>query len=721
MIKYLQLLIILFALCISLNGQQKGVNRDTYQIKISKTDELIRIDGIIDEEVWQRADRAMNFRRVQPTDTGFAVAQTEVMLTYNQKNLFIAIICHDPNPGRRPVESLRRDFTFNRNDNFLVFMDTFNDQTNGFSFGITPAGSLWDGIQADGGTVNLNWDIKWRAAVKNYNDRWTAEFEIPFRSLRFQEGKREWGINFSRLDLKSNEKSSWAPMPRQFPTASLAYTGTLVWDEPLPKSHPVISLIPSASIKLTQTGSGSEDVTIKPDAGFDAKLILSTSMNLDVTVNPDYSQVEVDRQQANMDRFELFFPEKRQFYLENSDLFASLGTEGIRPFFSRRIGLGNPVVAGVRLSGNAGQGWRIGLMDIQTADKDEIPAANFAVGVLQKKIFSRSNITAFFLNKQLTSNNPNLTDEKLGFNRVAGFEYNLASKDNRWTGKTFYHRSFYSGENSDRSSAAAILKYSTQYLTASLNQTFVGGGFISETGYIRRKDYYEISPVFLYKFFPESKIIVNHGPGAKVTYITDTDFRLTDRTIQILYSFEFTDRSILTAEASENYIKLLTPFDPTNTGGDSLATGTVYKWKEGSITYTSDMRKSFNFSSGFKYGGYFNGKRLTLNGEFNYRYQPYGSISFTTTYNKIDLPSPYNSAELILIGPRIDLTFSNRLFFTAFVQYNNQIDNVNFNFRFQWRYAPVSDLFIVFTQNSYPGNLNLKNRGLVVKLSYWFN
>ena len=236
----------------------------------------------------------------------------------------MAITCFDPTPGKRPVESLRRDFNFGKNDNFLVFIDTFNDQTNGFSFGITPAGAQWDGMQANGGTVNTNWDIKWRSAVKSYDDRWVAEFAIPFRSMRYLGSAQEWGINFSRQDLKTNEKSSWAPMPRQFATATLAYTGSLVWDKPLSSSGTMFSLIPYLSVKATQDNSAGEKIKLKPAAGIDAKVILSTSMNLDLTVNPDYSQVEVDKQQTNLDRFELFFPEKRQFYLENSDLFANL-------------------------------------------------------------------------------------------------------------------------------------------------------------------------------------------------------------------------------------------------------------------------------------------------------------------------------------------------------------------------------------------------------------
>lgn len=717
--KYVLLLIVLLAGQLTLSAQTKGINRETFRIKIAKTSEAINIDGILDESIWSLAEKTDNFRRVLPTDTGYAEAATEVRVAYNESNLYVGVICYDPTPGKRPVESLRRDFNFMKNDNFIVFIDTYNDFTNGFAFGVSPAGAQWDGVQANGGTVNLDWDIKWRSEVRNYEDRWVAEFAIPFRSIRYNEGTPEWGINFSRHDLKLNEKSSWAPMPRQFPTAALAFTGSLVWDKPLPSSGARFSLIPYVSAKGTQNMEVNNKIRSDGNAGLDAKVILSTSMNLDLTINPDYSQVEVDRQVTNLDRFELFFPEKRQFYLENSDLFANLGTDNLRPFFSRRIGLSNPVIAGARLSGKIGDDWRIGLMDIQTGQKDLVSSGNFAVAALQKQVFSHSNITAFLVNKQTTNIEDTLSNR---FNRVAGIEYNLASKNNRWTGKAFYHQSFYEGAASDAAALAANITYATQYLKMTFNQSWVGADYLAETGYIRRRGYYEIAPSVQYRFFPSDSRIANHGPGLRFDALFDPSMNLTDRETQLSYQFEWLNRSIFQSDLKETFIKLQAPFDPTNTpGGVRLATDEEFHWVEFGSSFTSDIRKPFNFSLGGRYGGFYNGNKLTLNGEINYRVQPYGSLGIITSYNDISMPTPYKSAEFVLIGPRLDLTFTEKLFFTSFVQYNNQIDNLNLNLRFQWRFAPVSDLFIVYTENSIPGNYTVKNRGLVFKISYWFN
>ncbi|MDP4223957.1 MAG: DUF5916 domain-containing protein [Bacteroidota bacterium] len=704
-------------------GQVKAVNRDKYKIHITQTGKPITVDGILDEEPWQTAEVTQKFQRVTPTDTGFAKARTEVRLTYDKSNLYVGVICWDPTPGKRPVESLRRDYNFMKNDNFMLFLNTYNDLTNGFAFGISAAGAQTEGLQYDATKVLYTWDIKWRSAVKSFDDRWVTEFAIPFRSIRYIGGDTTWGVNFGRLDLKNNEKSAWAPMPRQFPHCSLPYVGTLIWDKPMDKAGLRFSIIPYVIGKVTKGYQAGENVKWSWDAGLDAKMILSTSLNLDLTVNPDYSQVEVDKQQTNLDRYELFFPEKRQFYLENSDLFANLGTDNIRPFFSRRIGLDNPVLAGARLSGNLGNRWRIALMDIQTGNKDEIRAANYVVAALQRLVFSRSSITAFVINKQVlhTKNDDTFTGNP--YNRVAGLEYNLSSPDNRWNGKAYYHQNILESTSFRDAAFAANLTYSSQYLTATINQSLTGSGYNSETGYIRRKGYYEINPVVAYKFFPKNSKIVSHGPGIKIDAYFDpySSYSLMDMENQLSYSIEWMNKNTFSVDAKEYYVKLFEPFDPTNTGGIKLAAGEAFDWYDFGLTFGSDPRRMFNATLTGRYGGYYNGNRLSLNSELNYRVQPFGSLALSTTYNDIRLPAPYNSAKLLLIGPKFDFTFTDKIFFTSYIQYNNQIDNLNINLRFQWRFAPVSDLFIVYTENSFYPDYTIKNRGLVVKLSYWFN
>src|SRR6187200_2350 len=377
--------------CLGLRAQKKN---DAFQLSIKSATSPINIDGIMDETSWLEANVASDFFMVLPMDTSMAKVRTEVRMTYDDQNLYLIATCFHLLPGRYFVESLRRDFAFGKNDNFLLFMDTFDDQTNGFSFGANAAGAQWDGLMYEGGKVDLSWDNKWTSVVKKDDDKWVFEASIPFKTIRYKKGITKWGINFSRLDLKTTEKSSWAPVPRQFPTASLAYTGILVWDQPPPVVGSNISVIPYVLGGSSKNYEGNHGATSQHKFGTDIKLGITSSLNLDLTINPDFSQVEVDRQVTNLDRFELFFPERRQFFLENGDLFANFGYASIRPFFSGRIGLGVPIKYGARLSGKLNKNWRIGAMDIQTGkvEEDYLPRQNFAVIALQRKVFARSNI-----------------------------------------------------------------------------------------------------------------------------------------------------------------------------------------------------------------------------------------------------------------------------------------------------------------------------------------
>ncbi len=185
----------------------------------------------MDELAWQQAETAGNFYMVLPMDTSKAAVKTDVKMTYDNKNLYIIAICWLPRKEPYMVESLRRDFVFGKNDNFIFFLDPFNNLTDGFTFGANAAGAQWDGMLYDGGSADLNWDNKWISVVKNYPDKWIFEAAIPFKTMRYKKGITKWGVNFSRLDITAAEKSAWTPVPRQFPTASLAYTGDLIWDQ----------------------------------------------------------------------------------------------------------------------------------------------------------------------------------------------------------------------------------------------------------------------------------------------------------------------------------------------------------------------------------------------------------------------------------------------------------------------------------------------------------
>ncbi len=715
------LIYLFLALGCQMNSQKRNAS---FQLHIKKTNLPVVIDGIADDAAWKETEVANDFYMVLPMDTGKANEPSEIRMTYDDKNIYLVATFYHNTRGSYYVESLRRDFAFGKNDNFLLFIDPFNNQTTGFSFGSNAAGAQWDGTMFAGGSVDLNWDSKWISEVTQDDEKWVFEMALPFKSIRYKEGVREWGINFSRLDLKTGEKSSWTPIPRQFPTASLAYTGVLVWDESPPPQGANFSLIPYVLGSSVYTEAGTDYDT---KAGGDVKLSLTTSLNLDLTANPDFSQVEVDRQVTNLDRFELFFPEKRQFFLENGDLFASFGYPGIRPFFSRRIGLGVPIQAGARVSGNLSENWRLGLMDMQTASVDDIglPGQNFGVISLQRKVFSRSSIGLLYVNKQslnYLNDSDSVRLQYPQYNRNLGMEYNLASSNNLWTGKAFFLKSFAPQNNGKGVTQAANIEYRSRQWNWGLQEESVGENYSAEVGFVPRRDYINFTSFASHLLFPQKGKILSHGPKAAITYYFNQKWQQTDHQNALSYIFNMRDRSILNLEGLEEYVELLQPFDPTRSGKQELDSGSKHHWNGLRFEYFSKPQSVFTYSAGGRFGGYYlDGSRTNLSGELGYRIQPYVSLGSTLSYNRIKLPDPWNITEFWLVGAALDVTFTNKVFFATLFQYNEQSKNFNLNSRFQWRYKPASDLFIVYTNNHLLEPLQGRNWSLTMKLTYWFN
>jgi hypothetical protein len=705
-------------------SQKKNAN---FLIHIHHTAGPILIDGVLDELSWQQAEVADNFFMMMPMDTSLANVKTEVRVAYDDKYLYLSAICYDGMAGPYMVESLRRDFNFSKNDNFIFFLDTYNDETNGFTFGTNAVGAQWDGNMYEGGKVDLSWDNIWYSKVKDYGDKYIMEVSIPFKTLRYKKNLPTWGINLSRNDLKTTEKSSWAPVPRQFPSAALAYTGVLLWDSVPPAPGTNVSLIPYVLTRAIKTYDQNLPTQYKTMVGGDAKISITSSLNLDLTVNPNFSQIEVDQQVVDLSRYELFYPEKRQFFLENGDQFNNFGYAEIRPFFSRRIGLGVPIEFGARLSGKLDKNWRLGAMDMQTGTVDSIglPQQNFAVLALQRKVFARSNIGFLWVNKQSInydpmkdSTNPRYTT----YNRTFGLEFNLASKNNFWTGKQMVMKSLTPGTIGNDWVVAGNLQYSSRKWLINGAYQYIGSNYKAEAGYIPRTGIIRLYPQVSYYIFPKSGSILSHGPQWFSNFYYNEKFQTTDNENIVDWLITFRNKATLTLLTIQDYVKLQAPFDPTNTGIAYLPAGSVHKWFTGGVDFFSKPQSIFTYDFSVRYGGYYTGgNKFTFQSDVGFRLQPFVSITLTTSYNLLDLPKPWGNTTFLLVGPRIDITFTNDLYFTTFVQYNEQLKNMNINARLQWRYKPASDFFLVYTDNYYTSPFAVRDRALVLKLNYWLN
>lgn len=739
-------------------AQQK--NNPGKGLDIRKAQGTIQLDGELNEPDWQSADVAKDFFLNYPVDTTFAPFQTEARVTFDEHNLYVSFVCYD---DQTPdiVQSLRRDFEFDNNDNVSMILGPYNDKINGFFFTVTPLGVQLEGTVAGGGagddSYNDTWDNKWFSKSKKYADKWIAELAIPFKSFRYKSGLAEWDVTFMRWDRKRNLVSSWIATPIQFIPASFAYAGKMKWVDPSPKATMNISLIPYVA------GGVSVDHEANPvernedlQAGFDAKVGVTSSLNLDLTVNPDFSQVEVDRQVINLTRFEFQFPERRQFFLENSDLFTNIGSPFARPFFSRRIGLARdtsenlvrvPILYGARLSGSITKDWRISLLNMQTREQLKIglPNQNFTVAALQRNFWKQSSIQFSVVNKQsmgvgegdsVKYFNDDLWREKNvagqvrntlnKYNRVAAVDLESRSANNTWYVSGFMGKSFDDFNSRHNTAGLFFVQHTKRNYQFFVGESFIENNFNAEAGFVPSVGVYPgIFNTFAnvgLTFYPKSKVIVNMGPVLDLSLSNTPDRAVTDKAASLGYFIAFQNTANLQAGVNYTFQRLTNSFNPIDSDTyTNFIEGDVYTWTNWQIQYQSNQRTLLRYQLGTLIGDFYNGRNTNINGELNYRYQPYGNVSVRFDYNDLKLPGNYGKEKLFLVGPRVDLTLTDKIFLTTFAQYNTLAENVNLNARFQWRYKPASDFFVVYTENYVPETLGSKNRALVFKLTYWFN
>jgi hypothetical protein len=683
------------------------------------TNQKIVIDGIDNESDWKIAEIKSNFWQWFPTDSLKALNQTEIRFLYDSNNIYVFIKCYE-DKNNTIISSLRRDMG-RFSDFFLFTLDTFNDLTNAYAFGGNSVGVKKDEIIFNGGRTlgkdsNWDWDAKFDLKTKVYENFYTAEMKIPLSSIRFSNNSKLWKYNVYRRRINDNEFSTLFRVPQEQSFINLSYSKPLVFEKPLGKSKTPITIIPYINLLKSnnfEIGRKTNDFQY----GGDGRIYIGTGLNLDVTINPDFSQIEVDDQIINLTRFALRLPEKRQFFIQNSDLFSGFGDiYENQPFFTRRIGL----------SGKLTNKLRVGLLNMQTAEDEMnlIPSNNNTVLSFQQSIFSKSNFKFLFVNRQKTSENNSLLNQEK-YNRVLGFDYNFISKDDKIRGKVFFYNTFSPSVNKEGFSTGGLFNYNTRenrFRTAFFKTT---PNFTSDLGFTRRTDFKKNYTSYNRVFYPKSKSIQSIEFGPQLYYIDKPGLnnQVTDRRLSANLSFNFKNMSGIDFEFTNSYIFLENNFDPTGANENSPINRGAYETRQIEIEYGSTNRRKFRFKSNINIGGYFNGEKYSISNDFNFRIDKLMQASLKFRYDKIDLPDPQNSVALFLISPKVDFTFSKNIFWATFVQYSNFSNSLGINSRFQWRFAPLSDLFLVYTDNSnYIENDFIPNfRTINLKITYWIN
>ena len=721
---------VLFAICAFSQTTNKSVS-------VKFINNPITLDAELSEDEWKNTKGASGFWQYFPLDTIQAKQQATIKFLFDDDNLYVGIrvnaLAND-----FIIPSLRRDFSAGGSDNITLLFDTFNDGTNAFIFGTNPYGIKREMLLSGGGSelrdFTMAWDTKWKCKTAIKEDHYIAEMIIPLSAFKYREGETRWRFNSYQFDTQDNERNTWVNIPQNQFIFNLAYMGEMIFEKPLGKSKTPVSIIPYVN---TITAKDYENDVSQTDLKFggDAKFTIGNSLNLDLTINPDFSQVEIDQQVTNLTRFEISLPERRQFFIENSDLFADFGNNrDSNPFFSRRIGIAkdangntieNNIIGGVRLSGKVNNNLRVGLLTMQTAEdiKNEIPTVNNAVITLQQKMFKRSNISVMFINKQATKEYDFLADEDK-YNRIIGLDYRLASEDNTWVGKYFLHKSFSQGVKDKNYSAGFSTQYFNRDFNVRLSGVYVGDNYESDLGFLRRTDIFKITPKIERTFWPIESTIQKHSFSITPIFIwkPDLNFKNSDYAVISRWQANFKNTGEFTAEMYNRFTYLFTAFDPTGTDGAiALPIDSSYKYTTVSLGYRSDKRKTLSYQIEPSIGTFFNGKKYSFEANLAWRIQPKFSGSLQVNYDKINLPDPYPDASIWLIGPKVDLTFNKSIFWSAFIQYSSQQKNIGINTRLQWRFAPLSDLFIVYNDNYFSNGFAPRFKSLNLKLTYWLN
>ncbi len=727
-------------LCLMLSLQSSLAAQDTiidlkqtFRYNINHTIDPIVVDGKVEEATWKQAQIGTDFWQKVPYFESGADPRTEVMLSYDDKNLYIAAICYQTEPI--VSTSLKRDQYWD-NDGIAVVLDPLNTRTYSFLFGTSAVGVQWDAERSQTSDINSDWSNKWYVETQVTDEYWSAEFAIPLRILRYDPSRTEWGLNFVRNIQYCNEYHNWTAVPEGFWPPDAAFAGTLTWNEPPQKQTGNFNLIPYATTSVSQQQG--DQVKSKFNVGLDGKVAVTSSLNLDLTINPDFSQVEVDELVTNLTRFNIFLPEKRNFFLENANIFGGFGNGSSRPFFSRRIGLDAnlqavPILYGARLTGNIAPTTRLGVMNVQTSTSDLSLGQNQSAIAINQQI-GRSFIQGMVVNRQAFDGG-NLVEGDYG--RNAGLEALYASDNGQWAAWAGGHLSFKPDIEAESSFANLGFNFTNTNWEVLSDFNVIDKNFYADLGFVNRIDNYDAARDTIvrvgynssytsidYKIRPRTGKIATHRFGLENQLVLNSDWTFNERYNRIRYFMSFRNTAEFKIRFNLNDLDLLFPF--SFTGAVPLPAGR-YSTADLNVEFESDERKPLSYSLSVKTGGFYNGNLTQLKGSINYRVQPWGNFSIGYQFNDLDFPEPYGNSLITAVVSKVEIGFSRNLLWTTLFQYVDQSDFVGINSRLQWRFSPMSDIFLVYIDNYdileptlNNGRLGTNNRALILKASYWY-
>ena len=721
----------LAALCAPAFAAQAPIDYNTVhlsrRVAVVRTTTPIVLDGVLSEPAWQKAVPATRFTQNNPQEGTPASENTEVRILYDDHNLYIGVVAHDDDVPDIITNDLKKDFDTTSTDLFEVLIDTFHDERNGFLFATNPMGARWDAQMSNNGRdVNSNWDGIWDVKTRIVAGGWTAEIRIPFRTLRFSATDAQvWGINFLRQIRRRNESDFWAPIPRNYDLNRASLEGTLTG---LRGIRPGRDLRVKPYVLTSGDKAAPAATTGSLQGGFDVKYGVTPGLTWDFTVNTDFSQVEADEQQVNLTRFSLFFPEKREFFLENAGVFqfgpAQQLPNGLAGrtnaladnvlFFSRRIGLSNdatpiPILAGTRLTGHVGE-YSIGALNIQQRSTNGLPAENFTAVRLRRNVLANSDVGLLVLNK----------DGGGLYNRVVGADANFRFFENLniygYGVQSFSPQATVAGTGHDFLGQVSY-QFPSSHWDSKGSYTTIGSRFNDEIGFIPRVGINKLQDQTGYHFRPKLTYswLREIFPHWQIVNITRPGGAFDSRYYDYHVPFTFQDSTFVEIGVNSNIEQLADPFTINTRRGITIPVG-LYKYDEYFATMTTNPGAPLSFSGRWGIGRFYDGYKhsYTVGGTARLNAQLNASIQLQR--NVITLIEGAYSTNLLTT--RVNYNLSTRAFLNAFVQYNTDARELSANVRFDIIYRPLSDLFIVYNDRRDSTSGALIDRALIAKMTY---
>lgn len=681
-----------------------------------RTTESVEIDGRFDEPAWALAEPVGNFIQRRPRTGEPITERTEVRFLYDDDNLYIAVFCFDSDASGIVSNSLENDFQYLESDGVTVLIDSLHDRRSGFTFGVNPVAARRDAQLANDGSGNIDWDGVWDVQTSRSEEGWFAEFMIPFKTLRFSNSSsQEWGLQVTRRVVRKNEEADWSPVPQRFTNWRMSMAGTLTGLENIRQGRN-LKVKPFVSTQISERRRSY-------DGGFDVKYGLSPSLTLDATYRTDFAQVEVDQQQVNLTRFNLFFPEKRDFFLENSGTFA-MGTAGgagagsanLVPFFSRRVGLSAsgtpiPIVGGARVSGQIDR-YDVGVLTMRTEALGSTRANTFLVGRVKRNLSTSSWVGAIFTNR----------DSTLGgdYNRVAGADAHLQ----------FFRRLDFDGYLlgsatpglRGRSLARRFqAAWNDEELAANAEFSDVQPNFNPEVGFVRRRDMEQYSSEVSWRpQLRRSDLIRNFVIGTAVDYFEgsgsgELETRVNDATLGIVFESNASANVIVSRTFDRLHEALRIP------SGRIRVTipAADYTFDRYIGQFTTNQRRTISGNGTVSRGEFYGGDRTQLAGGVTLK--PNYQFSINMTYEQNHVQGPQGQFTSRVIGSKFIYGFSPRAFLNAFLQYNADTQLFSSNIRLDILHRPLSNLYVVYNDTRDTAVGTLRERAFVVKLTNLFD